>query len=77
MLGGAIGSPPPAEKRRRRPRADFLGECARRPRRGRYTERQRFKFKLSRWQCRDLIETMCQYDAKQRARRLLGELQLA
>jgi len=42
-----------------------------------YTERQRFKFKLSRWQCRDLLETMCLYDAKQRARRLFSELQLA
>jgi len=42
-----------------------------------YTERQRFKFKLSRWQCRDLLETMCTYDAKQRARRLFEELQLA
>jgi len=41
-----------------------------------YTERQRFKFKLSRWQCRDLLETMCNYDAKQRARRLCDELQL-
>ena len=34
-----------------------------------YTERQRFKFKLSHWQCRDLIETLCRYDAKQRAKR--------
>lgn len=41
-----------------------------------YTERQRFKFKLSRWQCRDLLETMCSYDAKQRARRLYEELAL-
>jgi len=41
-----------------------------------YTERQRFKFKLSRWQCRDLLETMCNYDAKQRSRRLCEELQL-
>ena len=42
-----------------------------------YTERQRFKFKLSRWQCRDLIATMCSYDAKLRSRRLLTELSLA
>ena len=42
-----------------------------------YTERQRFKFKLSRWQCRDLLETLCMYDAKQRARRLFDELQLS
>ena len=41
-----------------------------------YTERQRFKFKLSRWQCRDLLETMCNYDAKLRARRLLEELNI-
>ena len=39
-----------------------------------YTERQRFKFKLSRWQCRDLLETMCAYDAKLRTKRLLSEL---
>ena len=42
-----------------------------------YTERQRFKFKLSRWQCRDLVDTMCQYDAKLRAKRLLNELALS
>ena len=42
-----------------------------------YTERQRFKFKLSRWQCRDLLETLCMYDAKQRARRLFDDLQLS
>jgi len=42
-----------------------------------YTERQRFKFKLSRWQCRDLLETMCTYDAKLRSRRLLTELALS
>ena len=42
-----------------------------------YTERQRFKFKLSRWQCRDLLEAMCAYDAKMRAKRLLDELKLA
>ena len=41
-----------------------------------YTERQRFKFKLSRWQCRDLLEAMCAYDAKMRAKRLLDELKL-
>ena len=41
-----------------------------------YTERQRFKFKLSRWQCRDLLEIMCTYDAKQRTRRLFEELAL-
>ena len=41
-----------------------------------YTERQRFKFKLSRWQCRDLLEIMCNYDAKQRSRRLFDELSL-
>ena len=41
-----------------------------------YTERQRFKFKLSRWQCRDLLETMCAYDAKLRTRRLFDELSL-
>eukprot|EP00316_Scyphosphaera_apsteinii_P005286 CAMPEP_0119328384 /NCGR_PEP_ID=MMETSP1333-20130426/73216_1 /TAXON_ID=418940 /ORGANISM="Scyphosphaera apsteinii, Strain RCC1455" /LENGTH=263 /DNA_ID=CAMNT_0007337223 /DNA_START=126 /DNA_END=917 /DNA_ORIENTATION=+ len=41
-----------------------------------YTERQRFKFKLSRWQCRDLIESMCRYDAKLRARRLTSLLSL-
>ncbi len=42
-----------------------------------YTERQRFKFKLSRWQCRDLIETMVNYDAKLRTKRLLNELSLS
>ena len=42
-----------------------------------YTERQRFKFKLSRWQCRDLVETMCTYDAKLRPRRLLAEVRLS
>ena len=42
-----------------------------------YTERQRFKFKLSRWQCRDLLETMCRFDVKQSARRLCDELQLS
>ncbi|KAL3915590.1 MAG: hypothetical protein SGPRY_007163 [Prymnesium sp.] len=35
-----------------------------------YTERQRFKFKLSHWQCRDLLETMCRHDAKLRAKRI-------
>ena len=34
-----------------------------------YTERQRFKFKLSKWQCRDLVEAMCRHDAKLRAKR--------
>ena len=42
-----------------------------------YTERQRFKFKLSRWQCRDLVETMCSYDAKLRTKRLFEELHLS
>ena len=41
-----------------------------------YTERQRFKFKLSRWQCRDLIDAMCAHDAKLRSLRLLSELHL-
>jgi hypothetical protein len=41
-----------------------------------YTERQRFKFKLSKWQCRDLVETMCNYDARLRTRRMLEELSL-
>jgi len=41
-----------------------------------YTERQRFKFKLSRWQCRDLVEAMTKHDGKLRARRLLGQLKL-
>lgn len=41
-----------------------------------YTERQRFKFKLSRWQCRDLVESMCRYDAKLRSTRLKDELHL-
>jgi len=41
-----------------------------------YTERQRFKFKLSHWQCRDLLETMCRHDAKQRAKRLCEQLSL-
>ena len=41
-----------------------------------YTERQRFKFKLSKYQCRDLIEAMCNYDAKRRTHRLLDELSL-
>lgn len=48
----------------------------RRPVDAEYTERQRFKFKLSRWQCHDLIEALCRYDAKQRARRLSEELSL-
>ena len=43
----------------------------------RYTERQRFKFKLSRWQCRDLIESMCAYDAKRRSNRLYDEVGLS
>ena len=42
-----------------------------------YTERQRFKFKLSQYQCRDLLEAMCFHDAKLRARRLLEEVQLS
>ena len=42
-----------------------------------YTERQRFKFKLSRYQCHDLVETMVNYDAKMRSRRLLAELRLS
>jgi len=42
-----------------------------------YTERQRFKFKLSRWQCRDLIESMCAYDAKRRSNRLYDEVGLS
>ena len=41
-----------------------------------YTERQRFKFKLSHWQCRDLVETLCRYDAKQRAKRLCDQIRL-
>ena len=41
-----------------------------------YTERQRFKFKLSKWQCRDLVEAMCRHDAKLRAKRLSDELSL-
>lgn len=41
-----------------------------------YTERQRFKFKLSRWQCKDLVELMCHHDAKKRNRRLLRALKL-
>lgn len=39
----------------------------------RYTERQRFKFKLSYWQCRDLIQTLCRHDAKLRARRICDQ----
>ena len=42
-----------------------------------YTERQRFKFKLSRWQCRDLLEAMCRYEAKQRSQRLADALNLS
>jgi hypothetical protein len=41
-----------------------------------YTERQRFKFKLSHWQCRDLIEALSRHDAKLRARRICAELHL-
>jgi hypothetical protein len=41
-----------------------------------YTERQRFKFKLSRWQCRDLIETLCRHDAKLRARRICDQFSI-
>ena len=41
-----------------------------------YTERQRFKFKLSKYQCRDLIDVMCLYDAKLRSKRLLGQARL-
>lgn len=39
-----------------------------------YTERQRFKFKLSRWQCKDLVELMCAHAGKMRAKRLLKAL---
>ncbi len=39
-----------------------------------FTERRRFKFKLSRWQCRDLIEAMCAHEGKLRAKRLCEEL---
>ena len=42
-----------------------------------YTERQRFKFKLSRYQCRDLVEVMCSHDAKLRTRRVLEGVHLA
>ena len=42
-----------------------------------YTERQRFKFKLSRWQCRDLIETLCRHDAKLRANRICEQFSMA
>ena len=41
-----------------------------------YTERQRFKFKLSKWQCRDLIEMLCRHDARLRAKRLCEQLVL-
>ena len=41
-----------------------------------YTERQRFKFKLSRWQCKDLVELMCHHEAKKRTRRLLKTLKV-
>jgi hypothetical protein len=41
-----------------------------------YTERQRFKFKLSRWQCKDLVELMCHNEAKKRGRRLLNTFKL-
>jgi len=42
-----------------------------------YTERQRFKFKLSYWQCRDLIETLCRHDAKLRARRICDQFAIS
>lgn len=42
-----------------------------------YTERRRFKFKLSEWQCRDLVEALCRHDAKLRAKRLCEELGLS
>ena len=35
-----------------------------------YTVRQRFKFKLSAWQTRDLVGILCAHEAKLRARRL-------
>ena len=38
---------------------------------------QRFKFKLSYWQCRDLIQTLCRYDAKLRARRICDQFAIS
>ena len=38
-----------------------------------YEERERFKLKLSRAQCRDLIETLCRHDAKVCARRICDQ----
>ena len=82
-------APPPARSRPRTPR-HACSPAARRPLLRRspvpesefrhileYTERQRFKFKLSRWQCRDLVETMCNHDAKRRSQRLLAEVRLS
>ena len=37
-----------------------------------YTERQRFRFKLSRYQCRDLLHAMARNEARLRADRLLA-----
>ena len=39
-----------------------------------YTERQRFRFKLGRWQACELVDVMCRYEAKLRARRLAAPL---
>ena len=39
-----------------------------------YTERQRFRFKLSRYQCRDLLHAMARNEARLRADRLLASL---
>jgi len=36
-----------------------------------YTERQRFKFKLSHWQCRDIVDAFVQQEARARLRKLL------
>eukprot|EP00967_Tisochrysis_lutea_P154262 scaffold306029_cov27-Tisochrysis_lutea.AAC.3 len=41
-----------------------------------YTERQRFRFKLSRWQCEDLISAMARHEGQLRATRIVEGLHL-
>ena len=41
-----------------------------------YTERQRFKFKLSHWQCRDIVDAFVQQESRARLRKLLKQLRL-
>jgi len=41
-----------------------------------YTERQRFKFKLSHWQCRDIVDAFVQQESRARLQKLLKQMRL-